>query len=222
MIAQLTGTVRHLTTEKVVIEVGGVGYSLSITPRTSSRITMGSVISIFTTLVVREDSMTLFGFLDAQERDLNETLQTVTGIGPKVALAITGALSPDELARAIASDDIAAIEKVPGIGRKGAQRLILELKGKLLSDAAPSPQYKSSPVRDQLIAALTGLGFTAKESDNAINSTFSHLSEEGKDPSDFDVVRNEGRRNEDPRVSFQLPQTGKEVLINGLAGIEDA
>jgi Holliday junction DNA helicase RuvA len=187
MIAQLTGTVRHLTTEKVVIEVGGVGYSLSITPRTSSRVTMGSVITIFTTLVVREDSMTLFGFLDAQERDLNETLQTVTGIGPKVALAITGALSPDELARAIASDDIATIEKVPGIGRKGAQRLILELKGKLLSDAAPSPQQKSSPVREQLIAALTGLGFTAKESDNAINSTFSHLSEEGRDPSEFDV-----------------------------------
>ena len=187
MIAQLTGTVRHLTTEMVVIEVGGVGYSLSITPRTSSRVTMGSVITIFTTLVVREDSMTLFGFLDAQERDLNETLQTVTGIGPKVALAITGALSPEELARAIASDDIATIEKVPGIGRKGAQRLILELKGKLLSDAAPSPQQKSSPVREQLIAALTGLGFTAKESDNAINSTFSHVSEEGRDPSEFDV-----------------------------------
>jgi Holliday junction DNA helicase RuvA len=187
MIAQLTGTVRHLTTEKVVIEVGGVGYALSITPRTSSRVTMGSVLTIFTTLVVREDSLTLFGFLDGQERDLNETLQTVTGIGPKVALAITGALSPDELARAIASDDIATIEKVPGIGRKGAQRLILELKGKLLSDVAPSPQQKNSPVRDQLIAALTGLGFTAKESDNAINSTFSHLSEEGKDPSDFDL-----------------------------------
>jgi Holliday junction DNA helicase RuvA len=187
MIAQLTGTVRHLTTEKVVIEVGGVGYSLSITPRTSSRVTMGSVITIFTTLVVREDSMTLFGFLDAQERDLNETLQTVTGIGPKVALAITGALLPDELARAIASDDIATIEKVPGIGRKGAQRLILELKGKLLSDAASSPQQKSSPVREQLIAALTGLGFTAKESDNAINSTFSHVSEEGRDPSEFEV-----------------------------------
>ena len=187
MIAQLTGTVRHLTTEKVVIEVGGVGYSISITPRTSSRVTMGSVITIFTTLVVREDSMTLFGFLDAQERDLNETLQTVTGIGPKVALAITGALSPDELARAIAGDDIATIEKVPGIGRKGAQRLILELKGKLLSDAATSPQQNSSPVREQLIAALTGLGFTAKESDNAINSTFSHLSEEGKDPSEFDL-----------------------------------
>jgi Holliday junction DNA helicase RuvA len=187
MIAQLTGTVRHLTTEKVVVEVGGVGYSLSITPVTSSKITMGSVLTISTTLVVREDSMTLFGFLDSHERDLYETLQTVTGIGPKVALAITGALSPDDLARAIAAEDIAAIEKVPGIGRKGAQRLILELKGKLVSDAPHSPRAVNSPVRDQLLAALTGLGFSAKESDIAINSTLAHLAEIGEDPSRYEV-----------------------------------
>lgn len=187
MIAQLTGTVRHLTTEKVVVEVGGVGYSLSITPVTSSKITMGSVLTISTTLVVREDSMTLFGFLDSQERDLYETLQTVTGIGPKVALAITGALSPDDLARAIAAEDIAAIEKVPGIGRKGAQRLILELKGKLVPDSPQFPRAANSPVRDQLLAALTGLGFSAKESDIAINSTFAHLAEIGEDPSTYEV-----------------------------------
>jgi Holliday junction DNA helicase RuvA len=187
MIAQLTGTIRHLTTEKVVIEVGGVGYSLSITPHTSSKIVMGSLATLSTTLVVREDSLTLFGFLDPHERDLYETLQTVTGIGPKVALAITGALSPDDLARAIASEDIAAIEKVPGIGRKGAQRLILELKGKLVSDTPKSPRSTHSPARDQLLAALTGLGFSAKESDTAINSTFSHLAEEGDDPSTYEV-----------------------------------
>jgi Holliday junction DNA helicase RuvA len=187
MIAQLTGTVRHLTTEKVVVEVGGVGYSLSITPVTSSKITMGSAVTISTTLVVREDSMTLFGFLDPHERDLYETLQTVTGIGPKVALAITGALSPDDLARAIASEDIAAIEKVPGIGRKGAQRLILELKGKLVSDTQQSTRAVNSPVRDQLLAALTGLGFSAKESDIAINSTFAHLAELGENPSSYEV-----------------------------------
>jgi Holliday junction DNA helicase RuvA len=131
--------------------------------------------------------MTLFGFLDSLERDLYETLQTVTGIGPKVALAITGALSPDDLARAIAAEDIAAIEKVPGIGRKGAQRLILELKGKLVSDAPHSPRATNSPVRDQLLAALTGLGFSAKESDIAINSTFAHLAEIGEEPSAYEV-----------------------------------
>ena len=188
MIAQLTGTLRHLTTEKVVLEVGGVGYSISITPRTSAQLILGSVVTISTTLVVREDSLTLFGFLDAQDRDLYETLQTVTGIGPKVALAITGALTPDDLARAIAAEDIGAIEKVPGIGRKGAQRLILELKGKLVSDKSAPPMAQHSAVRDQLLAALTGLGFSAKESDSAINSTFSHLSEQGDDPSKYSVA----------------------------------
>jgi Holliday junction DNA helicase RuvA len=187
MIAHLTGTVRHLTTEKVVLEVGGVGYSISITPRTSTHIVMGSEISLSTTLIVREDSMTLFGFLDARDRDIYETLQSVTGIGPKVALAITGALTPDELARAISLEDIAAIEKVPGIGRKGAQRLILELKGKLVSDTSTPQLATHSAVRDQLLSALTGLGFTAKESDIAINNTFASLVENGEEPSSMGV-----------------------------------
>jgi Holliday junction DNA helicase RuvA len=187
MIAHLTGTVRHLSTEKVVLEVGGVGYSISITPRTSTHIVMGSEVSLSTTLIVREDSMTLFGFLDSRDRDIYETLQSVTGIGPKVALAITGALTPDELARAISMEDIAAIEKVPGIGRKGAQRLILELKGKLVSDTATPHLTTHSAVRDQLLSALTGLGFTAKESDIAINNTFSNLAENGEDPAAMSV-----------------------------------
>jgi len=187
MIAHLTGTVRHLSTEKVVLEVGGVGYSISITPRTSTHIVMGSEVSLSTTLIVREDSMTLFGFLDSRDRDIYETLQSVTGIGPKVALAITGALAPDELARAISMEDIAAIEKVPGIGRKGAQRLILELKGKLVSDTATPRLATHSAVRDQLLSALTGLGFTAKESDIAINNTFSNLAENGEDPAAMTV-----------------------------------
>lgn len=187
MIAHLTGTVRHLTTEKVVLEVGGVGYSIAITPRTSINIVIGSEISLSTTLIVREDSMTLFGFLDSRDRDIYETLQSVTGIGPKVALAITGALTPDELSRAIALEDIAAIEKVPGIGRKGAQRLILELKGKLVSDNATPQLVTHTAVRDQLLSALTGLGFSAKESDIAINNTFAHLVENGEDPASMGV-----------------------------------
>jgi len=187
MIAHLAGTVRHLTTEKVVLEVGGVGYSISITPRTSTHIVMGSEITLSTTLVVREDSMSLFGFLESRDRDIYETLQTVTGIGPKVALAITGALTPDELARAISLEDIAAIEKVPGIGRKGAQRLILELKGKLVSDTSAPQLVTHSAIRDQLLSALTGLGFSAKDSDLAINNTFATLVEIGEDPSTLSV-----------------------------------
>ena len=185
MIAQLTGTVRHLATEKVVLEVGGVGYAISVTPRTSAQIVLGSALTLSTTLVVREDSLTLFGFLDAHHRDVFETLQSVSGIGPKVALAITGALSPDELAHAIAGEDVKTIEKVPGIGKKGAQRLILELKGKLVSDATSPLSASHHGVREQLLAALTGLGFSAKESDIAINATLNQISEEGSDPSTY-------------------------------------
>ena len=188
MIAQLTGTVRHLTTEKVVLEVGGVGYAISITPRTSTQLAMGAVTTLATTLVVREDSLTLFGFHDLRDRDVYETLQTVSGIGPKVALAITGAMTPDDLARAIASEDIAAIERVPGIGKKGAQRLILELKGKLVTDTSAPFVAAHSAVRDQLLAALTGLGFSAKESDIAINVTISQLADNGEDPSTFETA----------------------------------
>ena len=188
MIAQLTGTVRHLTTEKVVLEVGGVGYAISLTPRTSLQIVMGAALTLSTTLVVREDSLTLFGFLDPHERDIFETLQSVSGIGPKVALAITGALSPDELAHAIAAEDIKTIEKVPGIGKKGAQRLILELKGKLVSDSAPQITSAHHGVRDQLLAALTGLGFSAKESDLAINASLNQLAEDGLDPTTYSLA----------------------------------
>lgn len=188
MIAQLTGTVRHLTTEKVVLEVGGVGYAISLTPRTSLQIVMGSALTLSTTLIVREDSLTLFGFLDSHERDIFETLQSVSGIGPKVALAITGALTPDELAHAIAAEDVKTIEKVPGIGKKGAQRLILELKGKLVSDGAPHISSSHHGVRDQLIAALTGLGFSAKESDIAINASLNQLAEDGIDPASYSLA----------------------------------
>lgn len=188
MIAQLTGTVRHLTTEKVVLEVGGVGYAISLTPRTSLQIVMGAALTLSTTLVVREDSLTLFGFLDPHERDIFETLQSVSGIGPKVALAITGALTPDELAQAITAEDIKTIEKVPGIGKKGAQRLILELKGKLVSDSAPQFTSSHHGVRDQLLAALTGLGFSAKESDLAINASLNQLAEDGLDPASYSLA----------------------------------
>ncbi len=188
MIAQLTGTVRHLTTDKVVLEVGGVGYAISVTPRTSIQIVMGAALTLSTTLVVREDSLTLFGFLDPHERDIFETLQSVSGIGPKVALAITGALTPDELAQAIAAEDIKTIEKVPGIGKKGAQRLILELKGKLISDSAPQFTSSHHGVRDQLLAALTGLGFSAKESDLAINASLNQLAEDGLDPASYSLA----------------------------------
>lgn len=188
MISLISGTLRALSIDRAVVDVSGIGYSLLITPRTSQRLVLGGEVQFFTTLVVREDSLTLFAFLDSTERDTFEVVQTVTGIGPKVALAITGALTPDDLARAISQEDVGAIEKVPGIGKKGAQRLILELKGKLHSSSndarIPSSQ---SGVRDQLVAALTGLGFSPKDSDAAITSTFAILSETSTDPAKIEI-----------------------------------
>ena len=188
MISLISGTLRSLTLDRAVVDVSGVGYSLLITPRTSTQLVLGSEATFFTTLVVREDSMTLFAFLDSSERDTFEILQTLSGLGPKVALAITGALTTDDLARAVTQEDFATIEKVPGIGKKGAQRLVLELKGKIHTSTSESKiPVAQSGIRDQLLAALTGLGFSPKDSDVAITSTFALLSESSTDPSQVEI-----------------------------------
>jgi Holliday junction DNA helicase RuvA len=202
MISLLNGVVRSIQTDKAVIEVGGVGLSVSITHHTSGQLNLGAPAQLFISLVVREDSLTLFGFLDEESRSTFELVQTVSGIGPKVALAIMGAHSPQSLALAITQEDIKGIEKVPGIGRKGAQRLILELKGKI-SDFGTSDQERThQPVwREQLTSALVSLGFTAKDSDAAINKVLAQCSEEGVDPSSSDLsdllkrTLQTGRRN---------------------------
>ena len=168
MIASLYGTSRALKLDQVVLEVNGVGYLVHITAKTSTQMSIGRDYQLFTSMVVREDSMTLYGFLGNEERELFELVQTVSGIGPKVALAITAAMSTEELAHAVNSKDESAIAAVQGIGKKGAQRLILELDGKL--DFASATRSKSSySWRDQVIEALTGLGFTRKQAEQAVN-----------------------------------------------------
>ena len=141
MISLLTGSVRSIASDRLVVEVGGFGISVLVNPQTAAQVTLGSQVQLFTSLIVREDSLTLFGFINDESRSLFELVQTVSGIGPKVALSILGALTPEDLGRAISQEDIGAIERVPGIGRKGAQRLILELKGKL-SDLSAVQLYK--------------------------------------------------------------------------------
>jgi holliday junction DNA helicase RuvA len=182
MISLLNGTVRSIHSDRLVVEVGGFGLSVLVTPSTTTQVTLGSQIQLFTSFVVREDSLTLFGFVNEESRSLFELVQTVSGIGPKVALSILGALTPEDLGRAISQEDIGAIEKVPGIGRKGAQRMILELKGKL-SDLSNSQQYKGhQPAwREQLASALVSLGFSPKESDGAISEVVSQLQADGVD-----------------------------------------
>lgn len=188
MISLVTGVVRSIALDKAIVEVGGVGLSLSITQKTSAQLNVGVAAQFFTTLVVREDSLTLFGFLEDAERALFELVQTVSGIGPKVALSIVSALTPSQLAISVAQEDISSIEKVPGIGRKGAQRLILELKGKL-SDfgSAAKVSHHQPQWREQLTSALISLGFSAKDSDAAISLVVSRLAEDGIDAQNLDL-----------------------------------
>jgi Holliday junction DNA helicase RuvA len=188
MISLVNGVVRSISLDKVIVEVGGVGLSLAVTQKTSAQLNIGVQVQLFTTLVVREDALTLYGFLEDGDRALFELVQTVSGIGPKVALSIVSALSPSQLAIAISQEDISAIEKVPGIGRKGAQRLILELKGKLTDFGTSSKTDRHQPVwREQLTSALVSLGFNAKDSDAAISQVVARLSEDGIDAKNLEL-----------------------------------
>jgi Holliday junction DNA helicase RuvA len=188
MISLLNGSVRSIASDRLVIEVGGFGVSVLVNPQTAAQITLGSQVQLFTSLVVREDSLTLFGFINDESRSLFELVQTVSGIGPKVALSILGVLTPEDLGRAIAQEDIGAIEKVPGIGRKGAQRLILELKGRLY-DLSTVQQFRGhQPAwREHLTSALVSLGFSPRESDGAISQVVSALQVDGIDASNLDL-----------------------------------
>ena len=168
MIASLFGTIRNLKLDQAVIEVNGVGYLVHVTPKTSSKLSVGRDFQIYTSMVVREDSMTLYGFIESDERELFEVVQTVSGIGPKVALAITSAMSTDDLAQAVHSKDEKSISAIQGIGKKGAQRLILELEGKL-DFTAVAPKSTNQSWREQLIDALTGLGFAKREAEISVN-----------------------------------------------------
>ena len=202
MISLINGVVRSITTDRTIVEVGGVGLAVSITSQTSSQLNIGAPVQLFTSLVVREDSLTLFGFLDDESRMAFELVQTVSGIGPKVALAILGAHSPQSLAVAVAQEDIKAIEKVPGIGRKGAQRLILELKGKISDFGSTDHKQIHQPVwREQLTSALISLGFSAKDSDGAISAVIAQYADSGIDAQTVDISEllkaalQTGRRN---------------------------
>jgi Holliday junction DNA helicase RuvA len=179
MIATLSGIVKSLSPERAIIEVGGVGMNVLINAHTSSSLSIGAPAHLYTSLVVREDSLTLYGFSDEASRVVFELVQTVSGVGPKVALSILGALTPDELAHAVNTENISAIEKVPGIGKKGAQRMVLELKSKLSDFGHGGQRISHQPIwREQLTSALVSLGFSAKDSDEAINSVLSNVSQE--------------------------------------------
>ena len=188
MIATLRGRVGAVNLDSAVIEVGGVGILVQAAPGTLAQLTVGHEATLSTSLVVREDSLTLFGFLTEDERSTFELVQTVSGIGPRLALAMLAVHEPDGLRRAVADEDLVALTRVPGIGRKGAQRLVLELKDRLgppgrAADLAPMPR-RAAEGRPQVRDALVGLGWSAKAADDALDQV---LADAG-DPPPTDVA----------------------------------
>jgi holliday junction DNA helicase RuvA len=175
VIASVRGTVAAVGPDGAVVEVGGVGLAVSCSPGTLARLRVGETARLATSLVVREDSLTLYGFADDDERSLFELLQTANGVGPKLAQTMLAVYPPRELRRAVATSDLAALTKVPGIGRKGAERIALELRDRIGSiDGSDSRVDLGgltavSPWRDQLAHALAGLGFSGKEAIDAID-----------------------------------------------------
>lgn len=172
MIASVHGTVSAVAADGAVVDVGGVGLFVSCTPATIARLRTGERAQLATSLVVREDSLTLYGFADDDERTVFELLQTASGVGPRLAQAILAVHGPVAIRRAIATDDISALTLVPGIGRKGAQRIVLELKDRLGSlpevDINLTSATTTSAWRAQVRDALTALGYTQHEADQAL------------------------------------------------------
>jgi Holliday junction DNA helicase RuvA len=188
MIATVRGNVASLTLDSAVVEVGGVGILVHAAPGTLAELVIGQPAQLSTSLVVREDSLTLYGFITDDERSTFELVQTVSGIGPRLALAMLAVLTPDGLRRAVASDDLVALTRVPGIGRKGAQRLALELKDRLGPPVAADeqrrvPEPAADDGRPQVRDALVGLGWSVKAADDALDQVLANA-EDGAAPPD--------------------------------------
>lgn len=172
MIASVSGVVQAVRLDAAVVEVGGVGLRVLATPATLAELRVGQRCSLATSLVVREDALTLFGFADDDERDVFEIVQTVSGVGPRLALAMLAVHNPEGLRRAIAADDLTALCRVPGIGRKGAQRIVLDLADRIGAPSAgaervPSPADTDAPA-GEVAEALVGLGWASKQAEAAV------------------------------------------------------
>ena len=171
MIAYLSGTARSVRADSVVVLAGGVGRLVTITPAHAAQMHAGLEIELHTELVVREDSLTLFGFETEDDRGVFRTLLTVSGVGPKLAMAVLGVLGADGLRSAVAAQDAKALTAVPGIGAKGAARMLLELTGKLPAGTAGMPGAPVAPEAvpgDQVVEALVGLGWKEAQAERVV------------------------------------------------------
>jgi Holliday junction DNA helicase RuvA len=176
VIAFVRGSVSAVFIDSAVVDVGGVGVLVMCTPSTLAGLRIGEQVTLATAMVVREDSLTLFGFADYDERALFELLQTASGVGPKLAQAMLAVHGPDELRRAVVSEDLTALCKVPGIGRKGAQRVVLELKDRIgaprgapVVGRSPSPEGGDG-WRGAVRSGLLGLGWSTRETEQALEA----------------------------------------------------
>lgn len=186
MIASVRGTVIDMGAAHVVIECGGVGHLVTVTARTGATLTRGEEGFLLTTLVVREDAMTLYGFASSQEREMFELLQTVSGLGPRLAMAVLQVLDPTDVAAAVAAGDSKRLQAANGVGKRMAERMLVELKDKVAPFAAPAGADASTEEAaaagtrpganakapaadaDQVVGALTGLGFREQEASAAV------------------------------------------------------
>ncbi|MFB4319409.1 Holliday junction branch migration protein RuvA [Actinomadura sp. 21ATH] len=184
MIAFVSGRVAAAGPDGAVIDVHGVGMAVQCTPATLAGLRVGEEARVPTSLVVREDSLTLFGFADDDERQVFELLQTASGVGPRLALAMLAVHTPNALRAAVAAEDLNALTKVPGIGKKGAQRIVLELKDRLGGPAGGGADVrapvKAEAWRDQVQMGLINLGWTARDADAAVDAVAADL--DGGDP----------------------------------------
>jgi len=175
MIASVRGSVLSVGLDSAVLEVGGVGLLVHTTPGTAAGLRWGSEARLATTMVVREESLTLYGFADDDEKVVFEQVQTVSGVGPRLALAMLAVHAPDALRQAVSTGDLAALTKVPGIGKKGAERIVLELRDKIglptgAANGAAAPTAPAmAPWRGQVRDALVGLGWSLKQADDAVD-----------------------------------------------------
>lgn len=188
MIAHVRGEVASAGGDWLVVDVGPIGLRITCTPSVALSHRVGDHVFLHTSLVVREDSWTTYGFETEEERAVFESVQTVTGIGPRIALAVLATLSPEQLRLAIEAEDLATLTSVSGIGRKGAQRIVLELKGVLVSTSAPSgARVGGSPSWTASVSSgLTSLGWSAREAEAAVASVSERLGDL-TDPQNPDV-----------------------------------
>jgi holliday junction DNA helicase RuvA len=176
MIASIRGEVLDVALDHVVIEAAGVGYKLMATPSTLATLRRGSEARLITAMIVREDSQTLYGFPDSDARDLFLTLLGVSGVGPKIALATLAVYDAPALRQALADGDVTALTRVPGIGKRGAERLVLELRDKIgpVGTGVAATSVNGHAVRGPVVEALVGLGFAAKQAEEAIDKVMAN------------------------------------------------